>query len=128
MLDANFELEVNGLPENDILELRNESRLNKDQSLEKLINLSYLALNLITFLTTGEDETRAWTIKNGSTAPQAGKAIHSDFEEKFIKAEIIYWEDLIKAGSYKAAKQNGTVRTEGKKYLVKDGDVVEFKI
>lgn len=128
VLDANFELEVNGLPETEIIELRNESKLDKDQSLEKLIILSYKTLNLITFLTTGEDETRAWTIKNGSTAPQAGKAIHSDFEEKFIKAEVIYWGNLIKAGSYKAAKQNGLMRTEGKEYIVKDGDVIEFKI
>ena len=78
-------------------------------------------------MTTGEDETRAWTIHKGDTAPQAAGVIHSDFEQKFVKAEVISWEELLKAGSYAKAREMGLIRTEGKEYVVKDGDVVEFK-
>lgn len=92
-----------------------------------LIKKSYELLGLQTFLTTGEDETRAWTIHKGDVAPQAAGVIHSDFEQKFVKAEVIFWEDLLKAGSYAAARQTGLIRTEGKEYVVKDGDVIEFK-
>ena len=81
-----------------------------------------------TFLTTGEDETRAWTIKKNSTAPVAGQAIHTDFKDKFIRAEVINWKDLLDSGSYANARAKGLVRTEGKEYVVKDGDVIEFKI
>ena len=90
-----------------------------ENGLNDLIKKSYEILDLITYFTTGEDETRAWTIKRGSTAPEAGAAIHTDFREKFIKAEVIEWEKLL-AG--------GLTRTEGKNYLVQDGDVIEFKI
>jgi ribosome-binding ATPase len=96
--------------------------------LDKLITASYDLLNLITFLTTGEDETRAWTTRRGSTAPEAGRAIHNDFKEKFIRAEVINWKDLLDCGSYAIARSKGLVRTEGKEYLVQDGDVVEFLI
>jgi ribosome-binding ATPase YchF (GTP1/OBG family) len=82
----------------------------------------------MTYFTTGEDETRAWTIPIGSTAPQAGAAIHGDFEEKFIRAEIIHWEKLLEAGSYAAAREKGWVRLEGKEYIVQDGDVIVFKV
>ncbi|OGZ64446.1 MAG: redox-regulated ATPase YchF [Candidatus Staskawiczbacteria bacterium RIFCSPLOWO2_01_FULL_40_39] len=92
-----------------------------------LIKKSYELLGLQTFLTTGEDETRAWTIHKGDTAPKAAGVIHSDFEQKFVKAEVIFWEDLLKAGSYAKAREQGLIRTEGKEYVVKDGDVVEFK-
>lgn len=92
-----------------------------------LIKKSYELLGLQTFLTTGEQETRAWTIKKGDKAPQAAGVIHSDFEKKFVKAEVVFWEDLLKAGSYANARQTGLIRTEGKEYVVKDGDVVEFK-
>ena len=92
-----------------------------------LIKKSYELLGLQTFLTTGEDETRAWTIHKGDKAPQAAGVIHSDFEQKFVKAEVIFWDDLLKAGSYGAARQTGLIRTEGKEYVVKDGDVIEFK-
>src|SRR3989344_3444790 len=92
-----------------------------------LIKKSYELLGLQTFLTTGEDETRAWTIHRGDKAPQAAGVIHSDFEQKFVKAEVIFWQDLLKAGSYAAARQTGLIRTEGKEYVVKDGDVIEFK-
>ena len=93
-----------------------------------LIKKSYELLGLETFLTTGEDETRAWTIKKGSTAPIAGMAIHTDFRDKFIRAEVINWQDLLDAGSYANARARGLVRTEGKDYIVQDGDVIEFKI
>ena len=93
-----------------------------------LIKKSYELLGLETFLTTGEDETRAWTIKKGSTAPIAGMAIHTDFRDKFIRAEVINWQDLLDAGSYANARAKGLVRTEGKDYIVQDGDVIEFKI
>ena len=92
-----------------------------------LIKKSYELLGLQTFLTTGEDETRAWTIRKGDKAPQAAGVIHSDFEQKFVKAEVIFWEDLLKTGGYVKARETGLVRTEGKEYVVKDGDVMEFK-
>ena len=85
-------------------------------------------MGLITFFTTGEDESRAWTITEGSTAPLAGRAIHSDFEEKFIRAEVINWQKLLEAGSWTRARELGWLRTEGKEYVVQDGDVVEFRI
>lgn len=94
--------------------------------LDKLITASYDLLGLITFLTTGEDETRAWTTKRGSTAPEAGRSIHSDFQEKFIRAEVIACDKLLEAGSYAKAREKGWVRTEGKEYIVQDGDVIEF--
>lgn len=98
------------------------------KGLDEFIKKSYELLKLITFFTTGEDETRAWTIKNGSTAPIAGAAIHSDFRDKFIRAEVINWQKLLEAGSYNVAREKGWVRTEGKDYVVQDGDVIEFKI
>lgn len=99
-----------------------------EKGLNDLIKKSYELLGLETFLTTGEDETRAWTIKIGSTAPVAGMAIHTDFKEKFIRAEVIATEKLLEAGSYAKAREKGWVRTEGKEYIVKDGDVIEFLI
>ena len=92
-----------------------------------LIKKSYELLGLQTFLTTGEDETRAWTIHKGDKAPQAAGVIHSDFEQKFVKAEVIFGEDLLKTGSYAKAREMGLIRTEGKEYVVQDGDVIEFK-
>jgi len=99
-----------------------------ERGFDDLIKKSYELLGLETFLTTGEDETRAWTIKIGSTAPVAGTAIHTDFKDKFIRAEVVNWKDLLDAGSYTNARAKGLVRTEGKDYIVKDGDVIEFKI
>lgn len=95
---------------------------------DNLITAAYELLGLETFFTTGEDESRAWTIKKGSTAPIAGTAIHTDFKDKFIRAEVINWQELLDAGSYGEARSKGKVRTEGKEYIVKDGDVIEFKI
>jgi len=99
-----------------------------EKGFDNLIKKSYELLGLETFFTTGPDESRAWTIKKGSTAPLAGMAIHTDFRDKFIRAEVINWQDLLSAGSYSEARSKGKVRTEGKEYIVKDGDVVEFKI
>lgn len=99
-----------------------------EKGFDDLIKASYKLLNLETFFTTGEDESRAWTISIGSTAPIAGTAIHTDFKDKFIRAEVINWQDLLNSGSYTGARGKGLVRTEGKEYIVKDGDVVEFLI
>jgi len=99
-----------------------------EKGFDELIEKSYELLGLDTYFTTGEDETRAWTIKKGSTAPVAGMAIHTDFRDKFIRAEVVYWKDLLEAGSYADARAHGKVRTEGKEYIVKNGDVIEFRI
>jgi len=96
--------------------------------LDHLIKASYDLLGLITFFTTGEDESRAWTTVRGATAPIAGKSIHTDFRDKFIRAEVVAYEKLMEAGSFVKAKEKGWVRTEGKDYIVKDGDVIEFLI
>jgi len=98
------------------------------KGLDKLIQAGYDLLGLITFFTTGEDESRAWTTKRGATAPFAGKSIHNDFKEKFIRAEVVSYEKLMEAGSYAKAREKGWIRTEGKEYIVQDGDVVEFLI
>ncbi len=95
---------------------------------DDLIKKAYETLGLITYFTTGEDETRAWTIVKGSTAPVAGQAIHTDFKDKFIRAEVVHCDDLLKVGTFAAAREKGLVRTEGKEYIVKDGDVIEFRI
>lgn len=95
--------------------------------LERLIQASYTLLNLITFFTTGKQESRAWTVQGGSKAPQAAGKIHSDFERGFIRAETVAYSDLDTLGSYAAARSAGKVRDEGKEYVVKDGDVMLFK-
>ena len=123
ILDIGTEYEAESLS----IQERIELGLPELSGTDMLIKKSYELLGLQTFLTTGEDETRAWTIHKGDTAPNAGAAIHSDFEQKFVKAEVIFWEDLIKAGSYTKAREMGLIRTEGKEYVVKDGDVIEFK-
>lgn len=96
--------------------------------LERLITKAYDLLGLISFLTAGKKEVRAWTVKKGTKAPQAAGVIHTDFEKKFIRAEVVEYEKLIEAGSHTTAKANGWVRTEGKEYVMKDGDVVEFLV
>ena len=93
----------------------------------ELVERAYEVLGLISFFTTGEKETRAWTIRDGAKAPEAAGAIHTDFEEKFIRAEIIHWEKLIEAGGWQEAKQKGWIRIEGKEYVVKDGDVLVIR-
>lgn len=96
--------------------------------LPDLIRAAYSLLGLMTYFTTGDTESRAWTVRVGSTAPQAGAAIHGDFEEKFIRAEVIHCDKLLEAGSYGVAREKGWVRLEGKEYIVQDGDVIIFKI
>lgn len=98
-----------------------------ESGLEKLIKASYRLLGLISYLTAGPTESRAWTIKKGTKAPQAAGKIHSDFERGFIKAEVVSYDDLMSCGTYTAAKEKGLVRMEGKEYVVKDGDVVLFR-
>lgn len=99
----------------------------KESGLEKLIKASYSLLGLLSYLTAGETETRAWTIKKGTKAPQAAGKIHSDFERGFIRAEVVNYQDLLDCGSYAAAKEKGLVGLEGKDYVVKDGDVILFR-
>lgn len=123
-LNLKSEVELSELTPKEAQELELPS-----SQLDKLIKTCYQALDLITFYTiTGGQETRAWTLKRGSSASQAGGVVHSDFEEKFIRAEIINWQELIKAGNWQIAREKGLLRTEGKEYVVQDGDVIEFKI
>ncbi len=99
----------------------------KESGLEKMIAASYSLLGLISYLTAGEMETKAWTIERGTKAPQAAGKIHSDFERGFIRAEVVSYDNLVEQGSYNAAKEKGLVRSEGKEYVVQDGDVVLFR-
>lgn len=124
-LDAATERELNDVADDDRQNFRQELGVSED-GLAGLIRGAYETLGLISFFTTGKTETRAWTIKAGSPAPVAGAAIHNDFLNKFIRAEVIEWNKLLEAGSYGAAREKGLVRTEGKEYVVKDGDVIEF--
>ncbi|OGC86048.1 hypothetical protein A2949_01915 [Candidatus Adlerbacteria bacterium RIFCSPLOWO2_01_FULL_54_21b] len=125
IVDANVEHELKDLHQDDKQQFRQEYSALED-GINDLIKAGYELLGLISFFTTGKDETRAWTIVQGSTAPRAGAAIHSDFETKFIRAEVINWQKLLEAGSWAKARELGVLRTEGKEYVVKDGDVVEF--
>ena len=127
VLDAKIEEELKDF-EGEEKEMFRAELGGQDDGINTLISEGYKLLGLETYFTTGEDETRAWTIKKGSTAPVAGQAIHTDFKDKFIRAEVVFWRDLIDAGSYGEARAKGKVRTEGKEYIVKDGDVIEFKI
>ncbi len=127
IVDARIEEELKDFEGEEKKEFR-ESMGVHDDGINDLIVEGYKMLNLITYFTTGEDESRAWTIGRGWTAPMAGTAIHGDFKDKFIRAEVIEWDKLLEAGSYGAAREKGWVRTEGKEYIVKDGDVIEFKI
>ena len=98
-----------------------------ESGLDKVIKRSYDLLGLMSFLTAGEPEVRAWTIKKGTKAPQAAGKIHSDIERGFIKAEVVSFDDLINAGNMVQAKEKGLVRQEGKEYVMQDGDIVLFK-
>ena len=99
----------------------------EESGLEKLIKASYHILGLISYLTAGEPEVRAWTITKGTKAPQAAGKIHTDFERGFIRAEVVAYDDLISCGSHAAAKEKGLIRLEGKDYVVKDGDIMLFR-
>lgn len=127
VLDAKIEDELKDFEGEEKETFRKELGGDAD-GINSLIVSGYNLLGLETYFTTGEDESRAWTIEKGSSAPVAGMAIHTDFKDKFIRAEIVFWKDLLDAGSYADARAKGKVRTEGKEYIVKDGDVVEFKI
>ena len=98
-----------------------------ESGLDRLIKASYTLLGLISYLTAGEPEVRAWTITNGTKAPQAAGKIHTDFERGFIRAEVVHYDDLMACGSMAAAKEKGLVRSEGKEYVMKDGDIVLFR-
>lgn len=124
-MDAATERELNDVADDDRDSFRRELGVHED-GLAGLIRGAYAALGLISFFTTGEKETRAWTVPAGSTAPRAGAAIHGDFETKFIRAEVVSMEELIAAGGWAAAREKAKVRTEGKEYVVKDGDVMVF--
>ncbi|MEF3691795.1 MAG: redox-regulated ATPase YchF [Candidatus Moraniibacteriota bacterium] len=121
-IDIKIEEELEQMTDEEMKELDLKTNLNE------LIKKSYELLGLITFLTTGEKESRAWTIKKGSTAPEAGVAIHNDFKNKFICADVIRWDELLKYGSMSKAKEAGKVKQVGKDYIVEDGDVMEFRI
>ena len=125
IVDAHVESELRELHTDDKQQFRQEYGVFED-GVNGLIRAGYELLGLISFFTTGKDETRAWTIVRGSTAPKAGAAIHSDFETKFIRAEVINWQKLLDAGSFAKARELGQIRTEGKEYVVQDGDVIEF--
>lgn len=124
-VDAATERELNDVADDDRQTFRQELGVNED-GLADLIRGAYKTLNLISFFTTGPDETRAWTITKGSAAPVAGAAIHTDFHDKFIRAEVVAASDLLALGSLAAAREQAKLRTEGKEYVVKDGDVIEF--
>lgn len=124
-------LVVDILTEFDAADFSPEERISfglpEESQIDALIKESYKLLNLITFFTTGADETRAWTLKKREKAPQAGGVIHSDFESNFIRAEVINWQKLIDVGGFAPAREKGLIRTEGKEYIVQDGDVIEIR-
>lgn len=123
---ARTEQEIGELDEEDKAMFLEELGLH-ESGLDRLIKCSYALLGLISFLTCGSDEVRAWTITKGTKAPQAAGKIHSDFERGFIRAEIVAFDDLKACGSMAAAKEKGLVRSEGKDYVMKDGDVTLFR-
>ena len=114
------------MPDAEAKEMLKELKLDAS-GLDKLITKAFDILGLMTFLTTGPEESRAWTIKKGAKAPQAAGVIHTDFEKNFIKAEVINWQELLDSGSEAAASEKGLMRLEGKEYVMQEGDVVHFK-
>lgn len=126
-INVKLEEDIANLPENEQAEYIKELGL-EQSGLDKLIQSAYSLLGLETFFTTGSDETRAWTIKRGSKAPQAAGEIHTDFIKGFIRAEVINWQKFVEAGGESKAKELGWIRTEGKEYIFQDGDVANFLI
>ena len=126
-VSAKIEAEISSLPEEEAEMFLTEMGL-KESGLDRLIRKAYETLGLISFLTTGVTETRAWTITDGTKAPQAAGVIHTDFEKKFIKAKVCKYDDFVALGGWKEAAEKGKVGMEGKEYVMKDGDVVEFMI
>lgn len=127
IVDAGLENELKEM-EGDEKEMFRKELGGTDDGINDLIRKAYELLGLITYFTTGEDESRAWTIEKGWAAPMAGTAIHTDFKDKFIRAEVIEWNKLLESSGYGPAREKGFVRTEGKEYIVKDGDVIEFRV
>jgi ribosome-binding ATPase YchF (GTP1/OBG family) len=125
-LDAKFESELVELDDEEAAEFLAEAGVT-EPGLEVLARVGFATLGLQTYLTAGPKESRAWTIRQGDTAPQAAGVIHTDFEKGFIKAEVVSFDDLVAAGSMAKAKEAGKVRIEGKDYVMADGDVVEFR-
>ncbi|MDA3932286.1 MAG: redox-regulated ATPase YchF [Tenericutes bacterium] len=126
VISAKIEQELQSLEEEERIEFMNEMGMTSS-GLDQLISVSYETLGLRTFLTAGEKEVRAWTFKEGMKAPECAGVIHSDFEKGFIRAETIYFDDLVEAGSESKAKEKGKYRLEGKNYIAKDGDVFNFR-
>ena len=126
VLSTKLEREMRELGDPEELKIFMEEFGIKEPALDKVIKTTYNLLNLITFLTAGEKEVRAWPLRKGSTAPEAGGVIHSDIQRGFIRAEVLSWEDFFKYGDFKKAKKNGVLRLEGKDYVVKDGDIITF--
>ena len=127
IVDAGMEHELKDMEEDEKVEFRREYGA-QDSGIEALIRACYHRLGLMSYFTTGEKETRAWTVEQGSTGPEAGAAIHTDFQTKYIRAQVVSFEDLVSAGSMAKARELGKLRTEGKEYIVKDGDVIEFLV
>ncbi len=127
IVDAGVEHDLKDLEEEEKMEFRREYGA-QDSGIDSLIRAAYNRLGLMSYFTTGETETRAWTVPVGSTGPQAGAAIHTDFEQKYIRAQVVSFADLVAAGSIAVARDTGKLRTEGKEYIVKDGDVIEFMV
>ncbi len=126
VISAQIEAELSELSDEEKAEFLSDLGLTRS-GLEKLIEASYRTLGLMSFLTAGEDECRAWTIRTGTKAPQAAGKIHTGFERGFIRAEVVNYEDLLREGSLAAAREKGLVRLEGKDYVVRDGDVILFR-
>lgn len=127
VVDAGMEHELRDLSETEKNDFRREYGA-QDSGIENLIQACYRRLGLMSYLTTGELETRAWTVPIGSTGPKAAAAIHTDFEKKYIRAQVVSFVDLVTAGSLAKAREQGKLRTEGKEYIVEEGDVIEFLI
>ena len=127
VVDAGMEHELRDLSEDEKNDFRREYGA-QDSGVGSLIRACYDRLGLMSYFTTGEKETRAWTVPIGSTGPKAAAAIHTDFEKKYIRAQVVAFEDFVNAGSLVKAKESGKLRAEGKEYIVKDGDVIEFLI
>ena len=125
-ISAKIESELNELSNKDKKEYLKELGI-EDTGVQRLIKEAYKALGLITFFTSGEKETRAWTIENGAKAPQAAGAIHTDFERGFIAADVVKYQDFVDNSGWTGAKSKGLVKSEGKEYIIKDGDVCLFK-
>ncbi len=125
IVDAGMEHDLREMDEDEKNEFRREYGA-QNRGVEALIRAAYHRLGLMSYFTTGEVETRAWTVPVGSTGPEAGAAIHSDFQTKYIRAQVVAFEDLVACGSKATAREQGKLRTEGKEYVVKDGDVIEF--